>query len=113
MDDAPGRDEAPGSDDAPGIDEAAAWLRDSLYTVVGLGILGVQQAQVRRRDLQRDLARLADEVDERVDPVLDGIEARLSEDVRPLLVHARSAARSLRQSLVGPPPRRPQAVDDD
>ena len=83
------------------MDDAADRLRDSLYTAVGFGVLGIQQAQVRRRQLQKDLARLAVEVDEKVEPVLDDLEARLSEDLRPLLVSARSAARTARESLLG------------
>lgn len=87
------------------MDETPTGLRDSLYTAVGFGVLGFQQAQLRRRELQRRLARLAVEVDEKVDPVLDDIEARLPDDLRPLLVSARSAARRARRSLLGPPPR--------
>lgn len=81
-------------------------LRESLYTAVGLGVLGFQQAQVRRRQLQKELARLAAELDERVDPVLDDLEARLSDEVRPLVASARSAVRSAQRSILGPPPRR-------
>ena len=88
------------------MDETATKLRDSLYTAVGFGVLGFQQAQVRRRELQKELARLAVEVDEKVDPVLDDLEARLPEDLRPLLVQARAAARSAQRSLLGEPPRR-------
>ncbi len=91
-------------DDGAPTPDVAAWLRDAVYTTVGLGILGVQQAQVRRRDLQRDLARLAVEVEERVDPVLDDVEGRLPDDLRPLLAQARSAARDVRRALSGRPP---------
>jgi len=88
-------------DDGPGTADVAAWLRDALYTTVGLGVLGVQQAQVRRRDLQKELARLAVEVEERVDPLLDDVEARLPDDLRPLLTQARSAAREVQRTLLG------------
>jgi hypothetical protein len=91
---------------ATGTDDVAARLRESLYTAVGFGVLGLQQAQVRRRQLQRELSRLAAEVDEKVDPVLDDLEARLSDEVRPLVSSARSAVRNARRSLLGPPPRR-------
>ncbi len=69
-------------------DDVAARLRETLYTAVGFGVLGLQQAQVRRRELQKELAKL----DEKVDPVLDDLEARLPEDLRPLVAPARSAA---------------------
>ncbi|HEX3622272.1 MAG TPA: hypothetical protein VHT97_08160 [Acidimicrobiales bacterium] len=81
-------------------------LREAMYTAVGLGILGFQQAQVRRRQLQKGLSRLAADVEERVDPVLDDVEARLSDEIRPLVASARTALRSAQQSLLGPPPRR-------
>lgn len=83
------------------MDDAATRLRDSLYTLVGFGVLGFQQVQLRRRDLQRDLAKLAAEMDEKVDPVLDDLVARLPEDIRPLAVSARVAARSARRTLLG------------
>ncbi len=72
-------------------DDVAARLRDTLYTAVGFGVLGLQQAQVRRRELQKELAKL----DEKVDPVLDDLEARLPEDLRPLVAPARSVAHAL------------------
>ena len=83
------------------MDDAATRLRESLYTAVGFAVLGIQQAQVRRRDLQREWAKVAVEVDDRVDPWLDDLEARLPDDLRPLLVQARSAALSARRSLLG------------
>ncbi len=73
------------------MDDAPTWLRDSLYTAVGFGVLGLQQAQLRRRELQKELAKL----DDKVDPVLDDLEARLPEDLRPLVGPARSAAHAL------------------
>ncbi len=82
-------------------DDAAARARDALYTVVGLGVLGIQQAQLRRRDLQRDLAKLAAEVDKVVDPLLDTLVARLPDDARPLVTQARSAALGVRRALLG------------
>jgi hypothetical protein len=89
------------------MDDTSTRLRDSLYTAVGFGVLGFQQAQLRRRELQRELqrelARLAVEADERIDPVLDDLEAQLPEDLRPLVDQARSAARNV-QRLLGTPP---------
>jgi hypothetical protein len=83
------------------MDDADAGLRDALYTAVGFGILGIQQAQLRRRELQKELARLADEVDGKVEPVLDDLVARLPEDLRPLAGQARAAATSARRVLLG------------
>jgi len=78
-----------------------AGLRDALYTAVGFGILGFQQLQVRRRDLQKELARLADEMDGKVEPVLDDLVAKLPDDLRPLAGQARAAASSARRALLG------------
>ena len=83
------------------MDDADAGLRDALYTAVGLGILGIQQVQVRRRQLQKDLARLADEMDPKVEPVLDDLVAKLPDDLRPLATQARAAALSARRVLLG------------
>jgi len=83
------------------MDDAATGLRDSLYTAVGFAVLGVQQAQVRRRDLQRELARLAVDLDGKVDPVLDDLMAKLPDDLRPLATQVRAAAVSARRSLLG------------
>ena len=83
------------------MENAGTGLRDSLYTAVGFAVLGVQQAQVRRRQLQRELARLAVEVDGKVEPVLDDLVARLPEDLRPLADQARAVADSARRSLLG------------
>ena len=88
-------------------DDAATALRDSLYTAVGFAVLGVQQAQLRRRELQRELARLAVEVDGKVEPMLDDLVARLPEDLRPLADQARAVAVSARRSLLGEPRDRP------
>ena len=101
MDDARGGARGAGGD----ADEVLARLRESLYTAVGFGVLGFQQVQVLRRDVQKELARLAVEVDERVDPVLDDVEARLPDDLRLLLAQARAAARRMQGSLLGKPPR--------
>jgi hypothetical protein len=83
-----------------GMDDADA-LRDALYTAVGFGVLGIQQAQLRRRELQKDLARLAEDLDGKIDPVLDDLVAKLPEEWRPLAGQARSAAVNARRSLLG------------
>lgn len=83
------------------MDDADAGLRDALYTAVGFGILGIQQAQLRRRELQKELARLAVEVDGKVEPVLDDLVAKLPEDIQPLANQARLAALGARRVLLG------------
>ena len=83
------------------MDDVDAGIRDALYTAVGLGILGIQQAQLRRRELQKELTRLAVEVDGKVEPVLDDLVAKLPDDLRPLADQARAAALSARRALLG------------
>jgi hypothetical protein len=76
-------------------------LKDALYTAVGFGVLGFQQVQLRRRELQKDLARLAADLDGKIDPVLDDLVAKLPEDLQPLVTQARAAAVAARRTLLG------------
>ena len=82
------------------MDDADA-LKDALYTAVGFGVLGFQQVQLRRRELQKDLARLAADLDGKIDPVLDDLVAKLPDDLRPLATQARAAAVTARRALLG------------
>lgn len=96
-------------------------MRDAAYAAVGFGVLGFQRAQVRRRELARQLqvegrlheARsqlgdLARELDERarplvsqvVQPLLDDAEARLPPVPRELVSRSRQAARAARGGLL-------------
>jgi hypothetical protein len=62
----------PGSTDLSGIvDELASKARDAAYVVVGLGVLGVQRAQVQRQEL----ARRAAGMDQHLTGIRSGIEA--------------------------------------
>ena len=81
--------------------EDADALKDALYTAVGFGVLGFQQVQLRRRELQKDLARLAADFDGKIDPVLDDLVAKLPDDLRPLATQARAAAVTARRTLLG------------
>lgn len=83
------------------MDDSDPGLRDALYTAVGFGVLGIQQVQLRRRELQKELARLAVEVDGKVEPVLDDLVAKLPEDLQPLAAQARAAALGARRALLG------------
>ena len=81
--------------------EDADPLKDALYTAVGFGVLGFQQLQLRRRELQKDLARLAADLDGKIDPVLDDLVAKLPDDLQPLATQARAAAVTARRTLLG------------
>jgi ABC-type transporter Mla subunit MlaD len=86
-------------------------LRDAAYTVVGLGVLGVQRLQVRRRDLTRALRpqlrdaatrlqTLATTADAKVNPVLDRFEEGLPDATRELVRSAREAATQARDTVL-------------
>lgn len=42
--------------------EPVPCLKDAAYTVVGFAVIGVQRAQVQRREVERWLSRIRDEV---------------------------------------------------
>lgn len=101
-------------------------MRDTTYTVLGLGLLGFQRAQVRRRQLERelrdpagpvrtqlagargDLGRLVIELDHQIDPVLarvdrglDAVEESLPGGPGQVLRRVRRQAAGMRTELVG------------
>ncbi len=66
-------------------------LKDAAYVALGLGVLGWQRAQVRRREL----AKLAKDLERRLGPALKDIEERLE----PVAQQARQAARETADQL--------------
>ena len=86
-------------------------LLDAAYTAVGLGVLGVQRLQVRRRELSRTLRPqvrdaatrlqdLATTADAKVNPVLDRFEEGLPDATRELIRAAREAATEARDAVL-------------
>ncbi len=100
--------------------------KDAAYVAVGLGVLGIQRAQVRRRELAKalegpmaslrppleaaraELGKLARELDDRIDPLvtqaetrLEAVEGRLGYPARELLGQARQQARGARAKVRG------------
>ncbi len=63
-------------------------LKDVAYVAIGLGLMGWQRAQVRRRELAKEL-------EERLGPVLKDLEERLE----PVAQQAREAARETAEQL--------------
>jgi hypothetical protein len=59
------------------IDDVVKAAHDGFITTVGLGALAYQQAQVRRRELNRQLPRLLHELGEAVDSRLATLSERL------------------------------------
>ena len=74
-------------------------LRELAYTAVGLGLLGLRQAHARLRVLHAEVAKVAVEVDERVEAALADVEPRLPEDLRPVVATVRSTLRSVENAL--------------
>ncbi len=99
-------------------------LKDAAYVTVGLAVLGFQRAQVRRRELARNLrdsrrrlerqgadlgaqvAQLVRDIDQRAEPVvalvgqrLDDVEGRLPGPARDTLRVARETARQARAEM--------------
>ncbi len=63
-------------------------IKDVAYVAIGLGVMGWQRAQVRRRELAKEL-------DERLGPALKDLEERL----QPVAEQARRAARETAEQL--------------
>ena len=82
------------------IDSLPPPLKDAFYTAVGFGVLGFQQFQVQRRDLRTQLRQAAGRVEERVDPLLDDLEARLPDVPRVVVKQARVAARTVQHAIL-------------
>ncbi len=120
------------------LDDVAKTVKEAAYVAVGFGVLGFQQAQVRRRGLTKQLqeqrpdlesqvaetrSQLADlarqveqrlepvvvDLSQRAEPVLEGIESRLSGQAREVWTQLRKAARETQEQLRV---RRDQPEDD-
>ncbi|MDQ3574529.1 MAG: hypothetical protein M3378_00425 [Actinomycetota bacterium] len=110
------------------VDDVTRTMRDAAYVAVGLGVLGFQQAQVRRRELAQQLqsqrpelesqvagtrhqiSALARDVEQRlepvmvdvsqrVEPVIGHIESRLPEQAMGVWVQVRKAAKEAQDQL--------------
>jgi hypothetical protein len=52
-------------------ERVARTVEDTIYTAVGLGVLGFQHLQVQRQGLKRSLSSTIESVEERLSDVLD------------------------------------------
>ncbi|HLM65684.1 MAG TPA: hypothetical protein VK306_15410 [Acidimicrobiales bacterium] len=98
-------------------DDIPKAVGDTLYTAVGLGVLGFQRMQVRRQELKRSFAsalddargaldervRLVEErlsdLDDRVDQLVDSVESVLPEATRGAVRQAVGLAREARHQV--------------
>jgi hypothetical protein len=67
------------------IGKVARALEGGAYVAVGFGVLGFQRAQVRRRELQRRMSRLAGTVSQTVGEVSEEVSERLPKEARDLV----------------------------
>jgi hypothetical protein len=67
------------------IGKVARALEGPAYVAVGFGVLGFQRAQVRRRELQRRMSRLAGAVSQRMGEASEEVGERLPQEARDLV----------------------------
>jgi len=107
-------------------DDLTARAKDAFYVTVGLGVIAMQRAQVRRQELRKqvsgqvgdaksqlqslskqveDRVKLVEErlegVETRVESLLDQLEDRLPEQAREVAKQARTAAKDARTQVRG------------
>ena len=93
------------------VQDLTKTLKDAAYVAVGFGVIAFQKAQVRRRELEKQLetsrvqlreqfAKVADEVEERIEPVVEAVDAqldlleeRLPEQAREVFKQVRTTAK--------------------
>ena len=90
--------------------DPTATIKDAAYVAIGFGVLTLQRAQVRRRELEKKLnvqteglkaqvARLATDIEERVEPALDDVQGMLPPPAQDLFRQARAVAKDVRVRL--------------
>ena len=93
------------------ISDLTKTLQDAAYVAVGFGVIAFQKAQVRRRELEQQLnlsgdslreqlTKVAAEAEERIEPVVEAVEAsldqleeRLPESARVVFQQVRTTAK--------------------
>jgi hypothetical protein len=80
-------------------DAIANAAKDAAYVTIGLGVLGFQQAQVRRRELAKALTDQLGNGRAQIDEVVDAIEARFGEHAGAIVTTAQDAARTAREQV--------------
>ena len=109
------------------IEDSIRLSRDTFYVTLGFGVIVFQKLQVRRRELERDLAagdrspaevvlgpfghamaagvenidRVLTSLDSQLDPLFEGVERGLSPATREMVHQAREVAKAARSELVG------------
>jgi hypothetical protein len=71
--------------DGASFGRVAKALETPAYVAVGFGVLGFQRAQVHRRQLQHEVARLTNTVNHKLGEVTGDVAERLPREARELL----------------------------
>ena len=85
-------------------------FRDASYIAIGLCVIGVQRAQVRRQELRKQVADLVKQADARIEPLFAAVEAQieaqldavtdlLPEQTKSLVASARTAGKDARNQF--------------
>ena len=110
----------------PAVQDLTKLLKDAVYVSIGLGVIAVQKAQVRRQELSQQVSSQVDDaksqlqslsklfddrvklveerlegVEARFDALLDQLEGQLPDQARDIVKQARSAAKEARSQVRG------------
>ena len=110
----------------PAAEDLTKLLKDAVYVSIGLGVIAVQKAQVRRQELSKQVSGQVDDaksqlqsltkifedrvevveerlegVEARFDTLLDQLEEQLPEQAREIVKQARTAAKEARSQVRG------------
>jgi hypothetical protein len=77
------------------LGKVARALETPAFVAVGFGVLGFQRAQVRRRELERQMARLATTVSHKLGEVSGEVAERLPREAQEMLNAAGDMAQDL------------------
>jgi DNA anti-recombination protein RmuC len=89
------------------VDAVTKTLKDAAYVVVGFGVLAFQKAQVRRRELEKQLGvstesfreqltKVAADAEKNIEPVVEAVEASLDQLEERLPAQAREVLKTVR-----------------
>lgn len=73
-------------------------LRDAAYIVIGIGVIGVQRAQVRREEFRKQFTDVIKQADAALSPVVDAVEAQIDTVVERLPAQAKQLIEPARQA---------------
>jgi ATP-dependent protease HslVU (ClpYQ) peptidase subunit len=92
----------------PAAEDLTKLLKDAVYVTIGLGVIAVQKAQVRRQELSQQVSCQVGDAKSQFqsltkvfDALLDQLEEHLPEQARELAQQARTAAKEARSQVRG------------